>query len=419
MNALVRRSGWTAVDQALSSTSNVVLAVLLAREVTRESFGAYGLAFAVYALVLSGTRGLVSSVFQIRFTAAEPADQRTALRDSAGASLVVALAVAGPTVLVGRLLGGPVAAALVPMALTLPGLLLQDCWRLAFLTLGRARSAAANDLLWVAVELPVLGVLLWRDEVTVTSAVAVWGVAACAGATFGVLQAGIVPSPRRGVSWLGAHRDLGLPMLAEFLLIAAVAPATLLLAGAVTDLREVAALRGAEVLLSPVNLLFGAAVLVVVPEAARVLATRPERLPTVLRTGGWAFAAVAVSFGLVVAILPDGVGEALVGANWRSSRAVVVPLAFHAAATGLMTSWLAGLRVLQAAREALVVRVVLTPLHLVAALVGLLWRGAVGAAVGMAVVSVVGAELMQRRFTACARAASRTPPGGPGGSAPG
>jgi O-antigen/teichoic acid export membrane protein len=408
--SLVRRTGWSAVDQALSSLSNVALGVLLARELARESFGAYGLAFAVYALVLSATRGLVSSVLQVRFAAADPSSQQAAVRDSSGASLVVALVVAGPTVVVSRLLGGPVEDALLPMALTLPGLLVQDSWRLAFLTMGRARAAAANDLLWVAVELPVLGVLLWRDAVTLVSAVAVWGGAACAAAVIGMLQAGVVPSPRRGVLWLTTHRDLGLPMFAEFLLIAAVGPATLLLAGALTDLPEVAALRAAEVLLSPVNLLFGAAVLIVVPEAARVLSTRPERLPRVLGAGGWAFAAVAASFGLVVAVLPDAVGEAVVGDNWRASRSVVVPLALHAAATGLMTSWLAGLRVMEAARDALVVRVVLTPLYLGVAAIGLVLRGALGAAVGMACVSVLGVELMRRRFRMQFRDRGAPPP---------
>jgi hypothetical protein len=352
----------------------------------------------VYALVVSGTRGLVSSVLQVRFTAADPSSQRAALRDSSGASLVVALAVAGPAVVAGRLVDGPVGVAFTAMALTLPGLLVQDSWRLALLTVGRARAAAANDMLWVALELPLLGVLVWRDAVTLGWALAVWGGAACAAACLGVLQTGVVPSLRRGLSWLTAHRDLGLPMFAEFLLIAAVGPATLLLAGALTDLREVAALRGAEVLLAPVNLLFGAAVLVVVPEAARVLSTRPDHLPRVLRAGGWGFAAVAGAFGLLVALLPDGVGEAVVGDNWRASRAVVVPMAVHAAATGLMTSWLAGLRVLEAARDALVVRVLLTPLYLGAAAVGLLSHGALGAAVGMAAVSVLGAALMRRRF---------------------
>jgi O-antigen/teichoic acid export membrane protein len=419
-SSLVRRAGWSAVDQGLSSLSNVALGVLLARELTREAFGAYGLAFAAYALVLSATRGLVSSVLQIRFTAAEPSSQRGALRDSSGASLVVALAVAAPAVLLSRLVGGPVGVALLAMAVTLPGLLVQDSLRLALLTVGRARAAAANDLVWVALELPVLAVLLWQDSVSLGRAVTVWGGAACVAALVGVFQAGVVPSVRRGVGWLTTHRDLGLPMFAEFLLIAAVGPATLLLAGAVTDLREVAALRAAEVLLSPVNLLFGAAVLIVVPEAARVLSTRPDRLPRVLRTGGWAFATVAISFGLVVVLLPDGVGEAVVGDNWRPSRTVVLPLAFHAAATGLMTSWLAGLRVLEAARDALVVRVVLTPPYLVGALLGLVWSGAGGAAVAMAVVSVVGAELMRRRFAfRFSRRGAETPPPLPPADLPG
>lgn len=399
---VTRRAGWTVADQALSSIGNFAMGVILARSLDRGGFGAFSLGFAAYLLLVGVSRALSSSVLQVRFTAA-PDQQRDAIRDSMGVPVLLSALAFGPLVVAGWLLGGSVGAALGALSIVLPGLLLQDAWRFAFFTTGRAHAAALNDLIWVVVQFAVLGVLVATTSVTVWSAMLVWGCGAYVAAGLGIVQCGAVPTLRGTVKWLSEHRDLGLPTLGEFVLISGTGPATLLLVGAMLGVEGAGTVRAAEIVLGPLNVLFTAGVLIAVPEAARLHASNPSRLPLILRRGGLAFAGVAVGFGAVGLVIPDSVGRALVGPNWSSARSILAPLAVHFAAVGILSAWLTGLRVLEAANEAFRLRLVLTPLYLVAVFIGTLLGGVFGAEVGNATASCIGAGLMQWRFHHCFR----------------
>lgn len=386
------------MDQALSSVSNFALGVVLARTLDTRGFGAFSLGLACYLLVAAVARALGSSVLQVRFAATDSTEQLAAVRDATGVPLILGVVAVFPLLLVGSILSGETGVALRALALVLPALLLQDAWRFAFFAVGRARAAAANDLVWVLVQFPLLAAITVTGHLTVTSATLVWGAGAAAGAVFGVVQAKVVPSVRGGMGWLRRHRDLGIPATGEFLLMSGTTPVVLLVLGAVVGLPATAAFRAAVILLGPLNLLLTAAILLAVPEAARLYASAPGRLPTVLKWGGTGFAVVAMLFGVVAFVLPTSVGEALVGANWDAARPVVLPLAVQFAGVGLISAWLTGLRVLEAANEAFLVRLVLTPLYLGLAVIGMLTAEAFGAAVGLAAVSALGAVVIHRIF---------------------
>lgn len=407
------RAGWTLADQAVSSAGNFALGLILARTLSRAEFGAFSLAFAAYLLILGASRALGSSVLQVRFTAVDPTAQRAAVRDATGLPVIVGLVVLVPMLLVAAVVRPLVGEALVALAVVLPGLLLQDAWRYALFSAGRARSAAANDAVWILVEFPLLGALIALDQISVTSAVLAWGGGAYVASIAGILQLGELPSLPGGTRWVRQHRDLGLPTLGEFLLLTGTWPALLFIAGGVAGLEDAGALRAAEILLGPFNILFTGAVLLAVPEGARVYAVEPARLPRMLELGGLACAALALVAGAVWFLVPRGVGEAVVGPNWDAARPVVAPLSLHFAAAALMVSWMAGLRILEAAHDALVIRVALTPMYLVSASFGLLVGGPVGLALGTAAVSVGGAAVIRRAFRRCfsARLAAGPPLG--------
>ncbi len=400
---VARRAGWTLGDQVLSSVSNFALGVVLARTLEPRGFGAFSLGFAAYLLILGASRALGSAVLQVRFTAAAGEAQRGAIRDATGVPLVISTALLLPLTLVASLVRGEIGQALGALAIVLPGLLLQDAWRFAFFSADRARGATVNDLVWVVMQFWLLAAVLALGEVTVSSAVLTWGFGAYIAAIVGVVQARIIPSARGALRWLVNHRDLGVPTLGEFLLISATTPVTLLLLGALAGLGEVASYRAAQIVLGPLNILSMAAVLLAVPEAARLYATRPTRLPHALGLGATAFAVIALCFAALGLVLPTWVGESLVGPNWAEARPLLTPLAVHVAAAGLMSSWGTGLRVLGAAHEAFVQRLVLTSLYLTATVSGILWADAEGAAVGTAIASVVGATMMRRLFKRCFR----------------
>ena len=65
---IVRRLGWGVADQVVSSISNFVLGIVVARSLGAEGFGSFSLAFITYAFILSGSRGLSTAPLLVRFS---------------------------------------------------------------------------------------------------------------------------------------------------------------------------------------------------------------------------------------------------------------------------------------------------------------------------------------------------------------
>lgn len=398
--------GWAATDQFLSSASNVALGFLLAHELTRDQFGAFGLIYAAYMIALLTHRGVGSTVLQVRFSTISD-EQPGAIRDAAGVAVLVAVAFAVPILVFAQIEGGAIVSGLLVLAVVLVPLLVQDAWRVALFTVARPKSAAVNDLVWIAVEAAALGALLLLDRLTLATAIAAWGCGAAVAALLGMRQTRSFPALRGARKWLIAHRDLGVYQAAEFILIAGTNPAILLILATVASLRDIAALRAAQLVVSPLNLALAAVLLIALPELSRIYAETPERLPRVLDVSGLLFAAAALAFGVLVSFLPAAVGRALVGPNWNAARPLLMPFAVQYAALGFTTSWLMGLRVLQAARAAFLLQLSFAPAYVAGAVVGEVAAGPFGAACGLAAASILSMLPMRavalRRFSEARR----------------
>ncbi|HEY2998349.1 MAG TPA: hypothetical protein VGJ43_07225, partial [Acidimicrobiales bacterium] len=137
-------------DQAASSLSNVVVAVLVARSFdTPEPFAAFSVAVVVFQFVVGCARGLVAEPM-IQQHSAGPAENRRALvPDYLGAILVVGVAVAAVVALVAFAVGGLAGSALLALAVVLPLVLVQDAWRYMFM-IDRPVLALLIDLIWLA-----------------------------------------------------------------------------------------------------------------------------------------------------------------------------------------------------------------------------------------------------------------------------
>ena len=78
-------------DQAASSLTNVLVAILVARSVSASGFGAFGLAMVVYQLVLGLARALIGEPFLARHASDGPEVRRGIVADVIGAALTVGL----------------------------------------------------------------------------------------------------------------------------------------------------------------------------------------------------------------------------------------------------------------------------------------------------------------------------------------
>lgn len=398
MRGVLRRAGWSFGDQALSSLTNFALSVAVARTVDAEAFGAFGLAVTVELLLIGLVRAVASEPLVVRATTAEPDDRRRAAGDALGAALVLGVGAAGVVAAVGAAVAGPTGNALVALACTLPGLLVQDTVRYTAVAAGRPQLALVNDLLWAIVTAVAITAVVVVDAASVATLLGAWGLGAAVAAAAGAASLGCRPAPRAWRGWLREQHDLIPAYVGEFAARNASSRLTVFVVAATSGLTAVAGLRAAQVVTGPASVLLLGAPMVTVPETARLLRDDPDRVPRVLRATSAAFATLALATGLAPLALPAGWGDALFGDSWAEARPVLVAQAVLLGAMGATSGWLTGLRALGAARHSLGARLVVSVVGLAAGVTGASVAGGAGAVWGLAAAAWLGVAVWRRQF---------------------
>jgi O-antigen/teichoic acid export membrane protein len=419
--AAAGRAGWGFVDQAVSSLSNFVLFLLIARSVPPAQLGAVTLAYSAYVLSLGASRAIATEPLVVRHSAATRQEQAEAIRASAGTALALGLVVAGPLAAGGALLGGQVGTALLAVALVLPGLLVQDAWRFAFFATGRPARAVLNDGVWAVLQLGAVAALLATGEATVFALLLAWGLAGCVAGALGYLQTRLLPDPRprRVLGWLRDQRDLGLPFFGDYAVSTGTNEAVAFTMVAAAGLEVLGAYKAAHVLMGPVSIMLMGAVNASVPEGVRLLRTRPDRLWRTSLGLGTVLAAGTAAWGAVVLLLPDPLGSAILGESWAVGREAFPPLLLAFGVLAFANGAGVGLRVRGLAAVGFRIRLVVGPLGVATKTAGAVVAGAPGAAAGAAVEHVIGAVLGWRAWSRHDRRALATPVDDGGTSGPG
>jgi hypothetical protein len=379
------RIGWGIADQALSSVLNLVVGLLIARAVSASGFGTFALALSTYLLVVGLCRALVAEPMLIRASDRSAAEWRLAARAATGASLVVGAFCGSISIATGALAGGQLGAAFVALGLVLPVLLLQDMWRYAFFAAGRGRQALITDFAYVAVLLPSLGALSAGHVRTIGWFVVTWGLAALPATVVGGAFARTVPDLRAAPGWIRSQKDLALPFAGEFVAVSA-GELALFGIGGLVGLRAVGALRGGQILLGPVRVLLLGVRLVAIPEGVHTLRRSESELTRMCVSLSALLVTAAFAWAGALLLMPDRLGEAVLGPTWSQANATLLPLGLALAGTCAMTGAFVGLRALEAAKRSLRSRLALVPFVIGGGLAGAALGGAPGAAWGTAAV---------------------------------
>jgi hypothetical protein len=397
-HGLAGRVSWGLADQGLSSLTNFGLSLVVARHIGVRELGAFSLVFTTYLVALGVSRSLCSDPMMVRYSAAGEQAWREGAPQATGAALGLGVAAGLGCVLLGTVLGGPIGTTFAVLGISLPGLLLQDCWRYAFIASGRSGYAFFNDLVWAVVMFPLLGLELASGRNSLVWFAAAWAAAGCAAALVGVVQSGIVPWPWNPLGWWRRHRDLNLRFLGEFGATSGVSQLTKYGVGVVDSLATVGVLRAGELLIGPFYIMFMGGNSVVTAEGTRMLRRSPARLLQLSVLYSTVLAAATVAWGAVLLLLPPTVGSWVLGSSWPAARTVAVPFLLIALAMSVMAGPMTGLRALTAARSSLRARLVAAPLAAVGGLSGAAVAGARGAAWGMAVAGWIGAGVWWRHY---------------------
>jgi O-antigen/teichoic acid export membrane protein len=388
---LVRLVGWGVADQALSSLTNFAVGIYIARSLATQDFGAFSLAFATYVLALNASRGLATDPLVVRYSGADVTSWRRAVAKSTGVAITVGLVAGACCVVVGLLLAGSTRTAFVALGMTLPGLLLQDSWRHAFFSARKGGQAFGNDLVWALSLLPLLGVVAATEQSGVFWFVMAWGGSATLAAFVGGIQARLVPRLSGVAGWLVQHWELGPRYLAENLSLSGASQLRLYGLGWIAGMAAVGALRAAELLLGPLNVLILGIGLIAVPEAARMVRRSARRLGRFCLLLSSVQAGVALIWGMALLLLPEALGVRLLGLSWQPASKLLLPVTITVAGNGFWVAALTGLRALGAAPRSLRAQGYSSAIYLVGALGGAAVAGAAGAAWGSAAATLVAA----------------------------
>ena len=395
---LARRAGWGVGDQALSSLTNFLLGILVARSVSIEALGAFGLAFATYTVFLNIARSIGTQPLVVRFSG--PADDRWHRAVGSATALAIATGVVGSLVcaVIAAIGGGATREAFLALALTMPGLLLQDAWRFSFFAVARGKAAFANDLVWAVVMIPLV---VWISAMDggILALILAWGGAATIAGLYGLRQSGVWPEIHGLGAWWRSQRDIAVKFTAESLVDVLSNLFSLYALAYIVNLAAVGALRAGQLLVGPVNIVLQGVQLVALPEAVGAAGRGNAALVRVLRLIGVVLVGIVGTFGLVLLLMPDALGEVILGDNWAAAKPVLLPVIVGRLAISGTYAFHIGLLALAAAGRSLRATVITSVMTLAFGVAGAVigsagggegFEGAVGAAWGLAIAGIVG-----------------------------
>jgi O-antigen/teichoic acid export membrane protein len=408
--ALMRRTGWGVADQVLSSLTNFGLSVVVARAVGPAGFGSFTLVFTSFTTALGICRAVTSEPLMVHYSTPPHQSWHSGAAKATGTALVIGVLLGFCCLLAGATVGGLSARPFLALGVTLPGLLLQDCWRYAFFARGRGFSAFANDLVCALMLLPVLLVLLRTEDASQTwLAVLGWGGAANVAALFGAYQAGLLPTPGRARRWLQAEGSLISRFLGEFAAIGGAGQLVVYVIGALAGLAALGAFRASYLLFGPIQVLYLGVSAVAVPELVRARESGgTRRLLWTSRLLSLALVAGIVIWGAVILALPESLGTALLGPVWQPARHLASAVMAGWLGTGIIAGAAAGLRSLAAAQEGLRARLIGSVLAVTGGVSGAVAGGAPGAIYGLALAAWIEASVWWWQYTRTLRRDSET-----------
>jgi O-antigen/teichoic acid export membrane protein len=384
--------------------------IYVARLLGAEQYGIFGIVFVTYAFALNASRGLATDPLMVRFSHVDRPTWRRVVAGCTGTAVSVGLVLGAVLLAASVLLGGRIGLAFIALAIALPGLLLQDTWRYAFFSCGRGAQAFLNDIVWLAVVIPALGVLQWTHETNVVWSVLVWGAAATVASLVGIVQAGVVPSLRQTRQWLSQQRDLGFRYMIEGTSYSASNQLRTYGIGLLLSLAAVGYVQAAATLMAPVVVLVMGTGLILLPGATRIWREAPERLLRYCVLIGLAYAALATSWGAILLLgLPHGLGEALLNGIWRPTYPLVLPTALGVMGFCVSAGAGTGLKGTGAAPRSLRAAVGTSVMTVVFSLAGAAVRGTDGAVWGMTLAMWGGAVLYWYQLMASLHKSGRTP----------
>ncbi len=384
-----RRLRVITIDQAIAGASNVLIAVLAARLLGVASFGLFGIVFITYTMVMGVSRALVSDPLLVH-----PVEGDRRKGEVIGTSFMLSIGLTGIVLLAGALAclwTTSLGYALIVLALAIPLLIMQDLGRYLGFATQKPGSAVVLDVTWLVLLFGAVGILFVTDTRTLPWFIAAWGGSGAAAGLLLFAQHSI-RTVRIGISWLRYTWGFSWRYLISYSSTQGAALAGATGVGAIAGPTALGGVQGAVLLVRPFMTFQVAAIAAGIGEVTRSVDDHAELNRHVARTTALT-TGIALLNVVVMLVLPDRLGTAVLGASWSAAQPLLLPTGVQIVCLGLMTGMRAGMLGRRAIRHVMVIDVATTIVVLVATVSGAVAGGAEGAlwavAVGQAVMVVV------------------------------
>jgi O-antigen/teichoic acid export membrane protein len=337
------------LDQGMSSVSNVLAIILVARSLSADDFGRFALGFAVLTAVLTLTRAYFGTrVSMVK----DPVDGL-----SMTGSLVGALVLVGPALalvvmavsLAGT--GGASVGVLAIVAVATPIVCIQDVVRFGAVASDRAPVALVSDTVWVLLMLLpfVLGI-----DLSPSAALLLWFGAAVVAMIVALVLLGEVPHFRSGVTELKQRHAVGESLTYASVISVVAALWIVFAASQFVGAAAAGSLRGAAAAMGPLNVLIAYSALGLTPLLVRRDRSRDLSYCSVVAV---AMGGLTLAWGAVLLVLPNGWGQALLGDSWTGVREILPWIVAEYVGLTVAAAVVLGLKVRQRSRDIVVQRV--------------------------------------------------------------
>jgi hypothetical protein len=370
-----------AVDQVFSSLSSGLIIYAVAVVTATDDFGEIALLLTLLSAAIGALRGALGT--PLLLTAGRDASD---IRREGSYAFTSALLVSPIVGAVMWAVGGAgIGLPAILIIVATPIVLAEDVLRFVAIAQGRPHVAALWDGVWFAGSAALL-VATWLrlPLATTTNILAVWTALALIALVGMVVGVRVGPRVRNYVAWMSdgwQHRlrygaDYGLEQTAVF--------GVLLFASLVLSPYVSATLRGATALLAPIAIATSAIPLVVIPESRRQNMA-PQRVWNALARITLVSSSATVLFGIALFLLPNKVGELLLGGTFADARSIIPIVGLEYAIVVWPISVIFYLRAFNRSADALTLKLCYAlVLPVMAFGGGLLFHTAAGVVVGMA-----------------------------------
>lgn len=389
VRTLATRASWNLIDQALYALANMLLVMVVAREMSADDFGAFSIGFLLYGIGVAVAKAASGQPLQISHSAEEPEAFRAAVSRAQGATLALGLAGAVLLVAVGLIFDDAIGHVLIALAACLPGLMIQDNYRMAFFANGQAHFAALIDFVKALLQFGFLFALIASDLTQVGILTLSWGLAGTLSAVLAAFILRSWPDLRAAGAWFKEKGSLVKYLLGMYVLGLGASQLGQLLIPTFGTARDAGSIRGADTLRGPLNVLGQAALAFAVPEISRrAQLGSGARLKAMFALSGVIGVIASVYIGVLL-LIPDELGVELFGESWAGAQSVLLPMGLLSVVAGFTAGPGALLLGMGLAKKTFRINVLKAPVLLGLLVPGTVYWGAQGAAWAMFIAEVV------------------------------